>query len=576
MNDSPFWLWLLVTYLFAICWIGATVVAWKVTRGRSWLHRCLWCVAVFVFPITGFFVFAWRHRVVVLQRWKWVVAHVILIVLGTASYQITRHRVIVHVDVPQPGPDGDNWWLNKGRTIAPTLCVAMSGGGIRSAAFNIGVLRALHENGLLARTDVMSAVSGGSYALSWYLLQQYYAQQPGGAGLSSEATLDAMFDWKEAYQRHLALHARQFGATGAITYYISAAISGIFTLTSYNVLRLIQFGEDSSIRNDYRQSIKSTFHRARYSNSGETLKDAEQVDQRFDDVTFVDLATFAESHGLPFFVFVTTVQVDADDQPGAKATPPSRLWPSIFELNARGLGSDSYGYTGWKELGGSDVRGGFAQQRLKDVQLVNVAPAISGAALSPASGGLSVRERLLTSLGYLDLGYRVPRFKAGEVGSLYLSDGGHSENLGLYPLVRRNCRNIIVIDAEHEPEPRYQFEAYFKVRRVLENELKRTLSIAVIDNEKFNPATPVVVGTISAASATALKSDVVYVKLAKDGTRHYGEPIDDPALGRFFPQDPTSDQNFDKLRFEAYRELGYLVARESEALMKLAQQLRGG
>jgi hypothetical protein len=574
MNDSPLWLWIPVTYLFAICWLGAIGVTWKVTVGRSVWHRCLWCVAVFFFPITGFLAFAWRHRVAAVRpSWKWLVAYVILIVLGTASYAIARHRAIVHVGVrPLVRDRGEDLWFKKDGTVAPALCVAMSGGGIRSAAFNIGVLRALHENGLLARTDVMSAVSGGSYALSWYLLQQYYAQQPGGAGLSRKDTLDAMFDWKGDYQRHLALHARQFGASGAITYYIGATISGFFTLTSFNVLRLIQFGEDSSARSDYRESIRGTFQRERYPKTGETLNEAEQVVGQ--DVTFVDLATFAKSHDLPFFVFVTTVDVDADDQPGTKAKPPSRLWPSIFELNAWGLGSDSYGYASWKDAGGSDIRGDFARQRWDAVRLVNVAPAISGAALSPASGGLSVQGRLLMSLGYLDLGYRVPRFMAGDVGSLYLSDGGHAENLGLYPLVRRDCRNIIVIDAEHEPEPRYRFEAYFKVRPVLEKEMTRTLSIAAIDEGRFDPATPVVRGTIS-ASSTSLKSDVFYVKLAKNDTRDYGEPISNPALGPRFPQDPTSDQNFGKLKFEAYRELGYLLAHESTELTKLAQQLHG-
>lgn|SRR5882724_2451029 len=60
-----------------------------------------------------------------------------------------------------------------------------SGGGNRSAAFSIGVLRALHEKRLLDTVDVMSAVSGGSYALSWYLLQPlYYALTDSKASLS--------------------------------------------------------------------------------------------------------------------------------------------------------------------------------------------------------------------------------------------------------------------------------------------------------------------------------------------------------------------------------------------------------
>ena len=35
---------------------------------------------------------------------------------------------------------------------------------------------------------------------------------------------------------------------------------------------------------------------------------------------------------------------------------------------------------------------------------------------------------------------------------VYLSDGGHFENLGLYEMVRRRCRVIVVIDASRDPD----------------------------------------------------------------------------------------------------------------------------
>lgn len=49
----------------------------------------------------------------------------------------------------------------------PDLSIAMSGGGIRSSLFNIGVLKALYDQGLLAETDLISSVSGGSYTSYW-------------------------------------------------------------------------------------------------------------------------------------------------------------------------------------------------------------------------------------------------------------------------------------------------------------------------------------------------------------------------------------------------------------------------
>jgi hypothetical protein len=53
-------------------------------------------------------------------------------------------------------------WRGDGRTA---LC--LSGGGIRSAAFNLGVLQALARLGLLDRFHYLATVSGGGYIGSW-------------------------------------------------------------------------------------------------------------------------------------------------------------------------------------------------------------------------------------------------------------------------------------------------------------------------------------------------------------------------------------------------------------------------
>jgi predicted acylesterase/phospholipase RssA len=46
---------------------------------------------------------------------------------------------------------------------APVVGLALSGGGIRSATFSLGVLQALAKEGLLSRIDYLSTVSGGGY-----------------------------------------------------------------------------------------------------------------------------------------------------------------------------------------------------------------------------------------------------------------------------------------------------------------------------------------------------------------------------------------------------------------------------
>src|ERR1051326_2466620 len=45
--------------------------------------------------------------------------------------------------------------------------VSFSGGGIRSATFNLGILQGLAERGLLKHVDYLSTVSGGGYIGAW-------------------------------------------------------------------------------------------------------------------------------------------------------------------------------------------------------------------------------------------------------------------------------------------------------------------------------------------------------------------------------------------------------------------------
>ena len=62
--------------------------------------------------------------------------------------------------------------IPKGDPGADALGVGFSGGGIRSAAFNLGLLQALNKTGLFSRVDYLSTVSGGGYigsSLTWFM-----------------------------------------------------------------------------------------------------------------------------------------------------------------------------------------------------------------------------------------------------------------------------------------------------------------------------------------------------------------------------------------------------------------------
>ena len=61
-------------------------------------------------------------------------------------------------DEPAPAPVGDGPSTSHG-----LIGLAFSGGGIRSATFNLGILQALHKAGFFKHIDLMSTVSGGGF-----------------------------------------------------------------------------------------------------------------------------------------------------------------------------------------------------------------------------------------------------------------------------------------------------------------------------------------------------------------------------------------------------------------------------
>ncbi|MCH8348587.1 MAG: patatin-like phospholipase family protein, partial [Proteobacteria bacterium] len=62
----------------------------------------------------------------------------------------------------------------KGYDAKKSIGLALSGGGIRSTAFSIGVIQALHNKNILGKISYLSTVSGGGFsgsALTWFKLK---------------------------------------------------------------------------------------------------------------------------------------------------------------------------------------------------------------------------------------------------------------------------------------------------------------------------------------------------------------------------------------------------------------------
>jgi hypothetical protein len=143
---------------------------------------------------------------------------------------------------------------------------------------------------------------------------------------------------------------------------------------------------------------------------------------------------------------------------------------------------------------------------------------------------------------------------------VYLSDGGHFENLGLYEMIQRRCRFIVLSDAGCDPGITFQ-DLGNAVRKIsIDLNVKLEFDTLQIPPRKDPP----VVGTYFAIARIiypepgALAGRLLYIKPSYLGTeppsvRSYAES--NPA----FPHEPTSDQFFGESQFEAYRALGEYI-----------------
>ncbi len=162
---------------------------------------------------------------------------------------------------------------------------------------------------------------------------------------------------------------------------------------------------------------------------------------------------------------------------------------------------------------------------------------------------------------------------------IYLSDGGHFENLGLYELVRRRCRVIIVSDAEEDSG--YTFHGLGTAIRRCWVDFGVRLEI---DTRSISPEVEggpcrghCAIGRICYDPNDRTKDGtLVYLKSSWTGD----EPTDllqYRAANPGFPHESTGDQFFSESQFESYRKLGRHVTKTCfEASVMFLEQTHPG
>ncbi|MDB5964087.1 MAG: hypothetical protein JWQ72_587 [Polaromonas sp.] len=161
---------------------------------------------------------------------------------------------------------------------------------------------------------------------------------------------------------------------------------------------------------------------------------------------------------------------------------------------------------------------------------------------------------------------------------VYLSDGGHFENLGLYELVRRRCRLIVVVDAS--ADGKMGFEDLGNAVRKCYTDFRVEVEIDVgrIDRERnaeFSKAY-CVAGSIHYGKVDPGAPDgtLLYIKPSLTG-QELAEVLNYRKADPSFPHQSTADQWFDETQFESYRSLGYRIGsvalREAAAATSIPQ-----
>ena len=278
------------------------------------------------------------------------------------------------------------------------------------------------------------------------------------------------------------------------------------------------------------------------------------------------------------------------------ATPPGRGVTS-FTFSRTAIGGPLVGAAKTKKY---EKR--LGRNRERDITLP-AAVAMSGAALSPSMGKLTRRPfTFLMALANVRLGVWVPNpqyvagWKRWNIGRsnghdlskrprpnylirelmgrnrldarfLYVSDGGHYENLGLVELLRRGCTRIYCFDASGGRTFTNLGDAIALARSELQVEIEIDPRDLVPHSKTRLARKDCVAGSIRYSDGTngvLVYARTVMTEKVSFDVRAYHE--DDPV----FPNHSTVDQLYTDQKFEAYRALGRRAGENALAEMDRA------
>lgn len=159
-----------------------------------------------------------------------------------------------------------------------------------------------------------------------------------------------------------------------------------------------------------------------------------------------------------------------------------------------------------------------------------------------------------------------------KANAVYVTDGGHFENLGVYEMIRRRAMLIVAVDAGCDPN--FEFDDLMNLQKKVRTDFGVEIVVNGLDAlrisaeafAKSHVALWDVIYQPALPDRDAIVGKLIYCKSTLTGT----EPTDLLDYRRrvaSFPHLSTVNQWFAESTFEAYRTLGLVVGREAAAVL---------
>jgi Patatin-like phospholipase len=243
----------------------------------------------------------------------------------------------------------------------------------------------------------------------------------------------------------------------------------------------------------------------------------------------------------------------------------------------------------WQGLGWRKTSEYAARDPEEEGFTLGMAMATSGAALSPNMGhATSAARAFVLTMFNVRLGrwsanpagraWRIPSPRFGLIALLqelfgrsnetsdfvYLSDGGHFDNLGVYELVRRRCKVIFAVDAGADPKRAFGDlgETILKCRVDLGVEITFP-QMNLLQGDAQGCAVQGFLKGVIRYDSGDIRQDGTIILIKPTMCTRKTEPADllnYASQNPPFPQQGTADQFFGESQFESYRRLGVFVA----------------